>query len=505
MRFILELIAYAFIHFFQNIWALLDVLYGVIIGYPLADSEPIVSDERKYYAYRGLPALALIFLTGVVVIAASIDSDSIYRTYRAKMESAMANKDYKVASVLGSRIMAEGIDLPPDFRLLFAQSLLSNNEAFRAESILNDLAPDESPGYPPAHSMRAFMMAEVITRGKADPKSLSKLKWHLDNCQNERRESLYQLRASYYVRVNEVDAAIEQLKLATKINPRNAIPLSDLYLQTGAVAIQQRVLRDAITEIDRQLEASPFDKELRLISAIALVKRKDYVAAEKALRTGYDLIPDAEVARALADFYLLRHDDSSKNDPNNLVARLGFLEAAIAADRNHEGIYLRLSQLYSESLNQAEASKIRGILEAMIADGKSPALAHFALGTVAMVDGNQKDAIWHLKQAFLLDKQIPMVCNNLAWIMAHSDTPDLENAILLSRTAVEKFPNDPEFRDTYGTILAKQGKLQESVAEFESLLATISDKGKIHKKLAQIYSRLGQTSLAQMHEERSKQ
>lgn len=472
-----------------------------VISYPLSLSN--VSDERRRYLLGGIPAVVFILVTAGVIAAGATDGDSIYRKYRTKMEAAMVEGDFVLASVLGSRIMEDADQNNPDIKFAFARALVGTKDLARANLVLSELAPDDTAGYSPAHALRALTLANTL-QGDADANIFSRLKWHLDNSRGERNEELYRLRFTYYQKVGQAQLAIEQLELANNLNPRNAIPLSDLYQQQGATESRKRVLQESVVRIGRILNEQPFDKELRTTLALVYVRMKDFGKAEQVLMKGLELMPSPEMVRIVADFYVMRHDEVYADSRNDMTTRLGFLEKAIQVDRNHEGIYLRLSQLYTDSLKEAESSKVRALLESMIADGKSPSLAHFALGTVAIMDDNQEKAVWHLNQAYKLDEKIPMVCNNLAWMIAHMENPDLERALELSKIAVDSTPGEPEFKDTLGTILAKLGRLPDAVVVYEKLLSEMPDKKRVHAKLAEIYKELGQTSLFQLHLERSK-
>jgi len=60
------------------------------------------------------------------------------------------------------------------------------------------------------------------------------------------------------------------------------------------------------------------------------------------------------------------------------------------------------------------------------------------------------------------------------------------------------------FRDTLATILMKQGKLSDSIAEYERILSQLPDARAAHRKLAEMYKELDQPGLAKLHEDKSK-
>jgi hypothetical protein len=50
----------------------------------------------------------------------------------------------------------------------------------------------------------------------------------------------------------------------------------------------------------------------------------------------------------------------------------------------------------------------------------------------------------------------------------------------------------------------KQGKLSDSIAEYERILSQLPDARAAHRKLAEMYKELDQPGLAKLHEDKSK-
>jgi len=120
------------------------------------------------------------------------------------------------------------------------------------------------------------------------------------------------------------------------------------------------------------------------------------------------------------------------------------------------------------------------------------------------MSGDQKAYQTHLEKAFEIDPQFSIAANNLAWMLAHDQEKlDLEKASMLAAELVQKYPSNPRFRDTYGTILMKQGKFELALNELEQVLNRVPDKGSVHSKLAEIYDELEKPALANIHREKS--
>ena len=149
-------------------------------------------------------------------------------------------------------------------------------------------------------------------------------------------------------------------------------------------------------------------------------------------------------------------------------------------------------------------SEIKSAILNTLAGDRPSALAHFALSNVFSLEGNGQQAEWHLEQAYNLEPQFVLVLNNLAWTLATKAEPELDRALDLATQVVDRVPDDGRFRDTYATVLMKQGKFQQAVLEFEKALLTITNKKPLHEKLANLYEQLGQHELANLHVKRAK-
>jgi Tfp pilus assembly protein PilF len=141
------------------------------------------------------------------------------------------------------------------------------------------------------------------------------------------------------------------------------------------------------------------------------------------------------------------------------------------------------------------------MLEQQIVEGNSIALAHFALGAAKWMDGDQGAALWHTERALQLQPNLTDVANNFAWLLAQGESPDLSRALVMIDAALQKQPGDYRYLDTRGTILMKLQRWEDALTDFESILPRVParDRAGVHQNLAEIYSRLGRTELADRH------
>jgi uncharacterized protein HemY len=98
-----------------------------------------------------------------------------------------------------------------------------------------------------------------------------------------------------------------------------------------------------------------------------------------------------------------------------------------------------------------------------------------------------------------MDPNLSVVANNLAWLLAHADNPDLPRALKLIELALTKHPDEPTFRDTRGKIYMKQKRWQEALTDLQFVLARMPEFPGLRASLAELYDRLGDAEVAAEH------
>jgi Flp pilus assembly protein TadD len=92
-------------------------------------------------------------------------------------------------------------------------------------------------------------------------------------------------------------------------------------------------------------------------------------------------------------------------------------------------------------------------------------VGHFALSVIAVLEEDTDEAIRQLERTLELDPEQTLVKNNLAWLLAARESPDLDRAMELANSAVAKAPQIATYRDTLGTILLKRGDAAQAVTD----------------------------------------
>src|SRR5205823_4094587 len=106
----------------------------------------------------------------------------------------------------------------------------------------------------------------------------------------------------------------------------------------------------------------------------------------------------------------------------------------------------------------------------LLAKGQGSVSLNLVLGIDAFERGKLDQAKQYLEQAYKLDPAGPVLANNLAWVLAHTNPPDLDRALAIINTVIERQPKDARFRETRGQVLAKIGRWHEAITDLQAAL-----------------------------------
>lgn len=448
-----------------------------------------------------VPPLAMLGFLGFVFFQVYAHADDIEYRYRQGAQAAMDANDIPRAKTFFSRIVNEQ-ELSNQDRLNWAMILSNTGESARAQQILDELAPEDRLGYVPAHRVKALGLANLLGP-KQDAETLRSLRAQLEFA-SDNSPQINHAWAKYYLAVEQSDTALGYLGAAARTDPQFLIMIANINELNGRQPARDRALRQAEEEYRRLLVQDPLDTRIRVTLARVIARLEKYGEAEQTLLTGLRLNSDSYLQQATADYYVMRYD---------LAARAGkpfgelfkFLQQALIHDGSQLSIYERLIQLYQRQGDNAEAKTIKDTLLRAVASDQPSAMAHFAMSNLYWGEGNFKNAQWHVEQAYDLDPKSAFVINNLAWMLAHQENPDLERAVSLAETVLDTAPNDSRFLDTYGSILLLQEKYDQAIKSLQKALPTDNQEvsRSVHKKLAACYQAIGQTELAKMHSEQA--
>ena len=477
------------------------ILLGIFI-LPLKAVDDFVqrlaSGNRRDLLYI-LPAMLMLGFFGFVFFQVFARGGQIDARYRKGAYDAIENQDFPLARTYFERLVSQS-ELNANDQFEWARVLNNTGEPERALMLINRLGPDDRPGFAPAHRVQALNLAAKLGSSK-DPLQLRKLRSHLENCRDDSPE-ISRAWAAYHLAVGQADEALKYLGDAAETNPELLMLIANIHQQNGRVYQMEQAMEEAETAFGQRVAKDPLDVVSRVALANILARQSKFDEAETTLLTGLKLQPEARIRRETAAFYLMRHDLASKQD-KDFNEIFSHLQNALTLDPTSQAICERFLGLYENKSNAEESEKIKNALMESVTGDNPSAMSHFALSNLFWLEGQLEEAEWHLEQAYKLDQKLVIVINNLAWMLANKDEPDLARALELSSSAIQQAPQDSRFQETYATILMKQKKFEEAIFHFQKALPGSQIGPTIHEKLATCYRELGKPELAELHQKRA--
>ncbi len=449
--------------------------------------------------WRCLPAILLGMAWawfGMVLLTAHPAGIRIF--YADAARRALAARDYQTARVAANRLLLVGSDSRAEtlFRLALAE--LGLGQASAGAALLNLAAPLENPVYAPAH---LFVARQLLAGTNVTAQRLQQAERHLTLTLKLEPDSIeaHQMLGRLYFQLRNWDPARKHLLAVVSARPDTALLLAVLARTQKDDAGLRRWAGLAMDYYHGRVEKAAVENPPdRLAWSTALALQERYAEAVDILEAGRKKSGPKVYAAALANLYADWAAQVAGLNPNNFALRLKLIQQGL--ESNPQNLALIDLLLPLTRLPEPEAKSARAVLTQKLAEGGSSAMLHFVVGNDAFQQGETEAAAAHFKLAFELAPHLPVVANRMALLLALGKEPDLPRALAISQPLVEKYPGEPEVRNTHGIILARLGRSAEAVKELELALSKIQDPRATHTALALAYRNLGLRELAEEHE-----
>jgi tetratricopeptide (TPR) repeat protein len=383
------------------------------------------------------------------------------------------------------------------YRFLMAEQLTASGEPARAENLIATMAPLDQPGYPEAHLWTARRLLE----GPVSPRALGDIEAHLQrvlDAQPHNEEALALLGQIYAQTGRPIDAE-RCLTQVVGQRPELMLVLSQACAAQDKPHTAETWAKTADRIFEQRTRAQPDDALARLRWAEARALLQDHAGAVRILEEGRLRGEDATFRQAIGDMTALWADALTRDQPDDLAARLAVLERGLRAYPAHLGLLGRLQKVLTADPGQADA--IRQRLRDLLSGGAAAPSLHLLLGNDAFLRGQTDEARFHWEQAFQLAPEYAFVANNLAWVLADTarEPADLERALELANSALNRQPNQPQFHGTRGHVLARLERWEEALTDLQRALPASPNEPALHRDLADAYEALGRPELAASH------
>jgi tetratricopeptide (TPR) repeat protein len=452
---------------------------------------------------QGLPALLTALLVGMVAVAVGLQKATLTKTYGLAAGVAIKNEDFKAAKIYLERLTElDGGQDATRYDLALTLEKLGNRD--RAAAIMQSLAPADRTGFGRAHRWQA---AKLLTDRETykSPELLRLAERHLLRAQEAEPDSpdvQWEL-AQLYAATGRGKLAIAALQKAARQSPQFNYELGVLSVARGESQLAREAFEKADAHFQKEVGKNPDDQNSRLRWAAARMNLGDFQWAVKILSDGLTRHPDGPFRKVLADFFAAQYDrlrQTGKAKPGELLT---MLRRALEFDAKHSRALERLVDFGEGGGRQA--SEAKELLQSMLAQGQMPATVHLALGTKAWEKDDLDKAQLHLELAYKLDPALAPVANNLAWVLAQRDKPDLERALRIMDSVLRRWPDVPAYRDTRGQILVKMQRWKDALDDLEIALPAMAKNRELHAAMAKAYEMLGMPEMAKKHLELGKE
>lgn len=434
-----------------------------------------------------IPALLMLGFLGYVGMQVMGRGKTINNRYADEVKLAMEDGDFKLAKTYFARLLQDQ-ELTPLQKLQWMVVLAQTGEKERAEALLDELAPDDGVGFPPAHRVKALKIA-FSRKDKNAPLPLKLLESHLTRSRDH-TPMIQQAWALYHRTNDNPDKAIAALEIAAQQDPTFYIAIAKYQGEINRIEDQKASLRTAEQLFTRLLDEDPMNSKARWLLANSLSQQSRFDDAQEVLVEGMKAQPDKAMRLANAEFFTMRHDLEQAGE-NRVGKRVAYLFRALSAQPHHLPIYERLIKLADEKgADDRNFVRVRRELNRVIAGDDPNPMAHFALSNILWQHEEFEEATTHLELAYKIEPKFTIVLNNLAWVLAHQNSPDLDRALELAKQAVKQSPKDGRYHDTLGTIYLKQEKYKDAAAEFQLALPSAENPIAVREKLVTVYTEL---------------
>ncbi len=472
--------------------------YWEIVAWPFKTVFTAWQQARVRNLLLGLPALLAV--AGLVWFSASsrLQASAISSSYWVKAGAAMSAKDYASAQILLNRILEENSGHREDALHALAILFEDVGQTDRAAALFRLLAPEGKQGYSNAHRRLAILTSSKIN-SQSSPNDLKAFAWHLQAAHDDTSAEMAVAWGRYCLATRDIDGARKFFRLAVEQHPELLTTLGQIEAATGNTDAAVSNYEKASEYLSVHLRSNPADYMKRIDYAQVMMRLGKFDIAKIILEEGLRSNPDQETTWnwLLASLYVNFHDIMSA-EGRPISELLNQIDKALVLDPNHGAALTRL-MAYATAKVEGNV-ELRTILSRVIAEGEQPALAHLAMGNLCWMEDKNEQAMFHFEQAMEIRSDVPVMLNNLAWLISHDEKkPDLDRSLAMINAALEKQPDNASFLDTRGNIFVMRKEWRSALTDLEKALKDVKDKKAVHKNLALIYEQLELPEIADQH------
>ncbi len=260
------------------------------------------------------------------------------------------------------------------------------------------------------------------------------------------------------LQLGKIAEAKADLQEVLKASPRSAGAMVNL----AKVFIAEKNLSEALKLYENALAG---DRNFDALSGLIGVLNRQKQFAEAHAKTDEFLSKNADRKDVSAALHYLKSDVFIAE--KNWAAAEAELKKAMELDENYLPAYSTYASLLIRK-NQTDAA----IEQYKTAVEKKPSAALFTLiGMLEEARGQVSEAEKNYRRALEITPETPIAANNLAWLIADGGQGNLDEALRLAQSAVNKNSAVAGYYDTLGWIYFKKGLYSPAVEQLKKAVA----------------------------------
>ena len=485
---------------------------GRQIGLRLRMLLDVVGGRRRSLAdlLWGIPAVVTFLGVGGLTAAGNAKQKASGFNYlRAGQEQIALGNQQAAQQYLQKAIATKGIDEKLGVFNL-ARSYEAEENFERADALMSSVAPVGSIGQPSAHRYMAIRIDENVEQTR-QPADLEAWEWHLSHADEPNSPLLQKAWGDYYIALGDQEEALKHFMIAAESDPQYLFQVAELELRLNNVQKVISTMTSAKERLRTKMEQAPSDMDTRLLYATSLFHLGELPEAETLMKQSLESDKLTEEQRTRCKLFLsavfikmyaFYERQTGLQTSEEAAQAFLYLQNALEVAPDSQIALTRLVEFARGSKERLEAA--RDALRKLISQGNASAMAHFALGTVELIAGNDELSLLNMRQGLAIDPKMAVLANNVAAMIAQTKDGDLDSALRLATQAIETSPNIDDYFDTRAGIHAQMNNLADAAIDYQRALELAPDPRPYQLKLAELYDKMGDKELAAQYRESAK-
>lgn len=453
------------------------------------------SSRFRSFVY-GLPAAVVIALAGYVAIATwRTPKGTLISRYDQRAQAAIGSGDSRYAKLCLERlIQLRGEDVRTLFELakLYAQE----NNPRRVDALMRRIAPVNEPTIAEAHVWQA---QNLLAKRELTIEEVSEVEKQLGNAlklkPNDRLAR--SLMGQVMAQTGRDRDAYDMYRGISPRMPGDNFRLAEVASRIGEGQVARSSAEAALGDYRTQLSEDRESWGARQNVMKTLVFLERFEEALQVLEQTPPVI-DKNLVQQTAVMVYATWNQVLQQQKADVPLRIAVVEQSLKLDPTSVPALNAIIDVLTVAEGN-DLEQVRAILQRMLALGSSTALVHLCIGTDAIMHDDFVEALKHLQLAYREDPNLVAAANNLAWAMANTDQPKLDEALALIDTVLEQNRGIAAVHDTRGQILIRLQRWSEAISELELALQGMPESQITRESLVLAYQQMGMEKMANEH------